>query len=61
MDGEEFFTRLLYQGTVQLGFSMDEVWLMRFGLLLDLIACHRQYTGVEKPRRGYSLDDIIPM
>jgi hypothetical protein len=58
-DGETF-TRLLYFGTTQLGFSIDETWLMPIGLLLDLMACHRQFLGIEKPVRQYSLDDILP-
>jgi hypothetical protein len=58
-DGETF-TRLLYFGTTQLGFSADETWLMPIGLLLDLMACHRQFLGIEKPVRQYSLDDILP-
>jgi len=58
MSEEETFMRLFYWGTVQLGFSSDEVWLMRIGLLLDLIACHRQFLGIDKP--APTIDDIIP-
>jgi len=39
---------------------MDEVWLMRMGLLLDLIECHNQFLGRSKPKIDYTLDDIIP-
>jgi hypothetical protein len=53
------FIRLLYFGTTQLGFSADETWLMPLGLLLDLTACHRQFLGLEKPKRECSLDDIF--
>jgi hypothetical protein len=54
------FTRLLYYGISQLHLSMEEVWLMPFGLLLDLWECHRQYTGQAKPKRNLFIDDIIP-
>lgn len=40
--------------------SQDEVWLMPFGLLLDLWECHRQYNGISKPKIELSIDDIIP-
>jgi len=33
---------------------------MPFGLLLDLWECHKQYNGLAKPVREYSIDDIIP-
>jgi len=39
---------------------MDETWLLPIGLLLDLITCHRQFLGLEKPLRHYDLDDLIP-
>ena len=32
----ELFTRLLYYGLTHLYLSQDEVWLMPFGLFLDL-------------------------
>ncbi|MBR3997268.1 MAG: hypothetical protein IKI93_02870 [Clostridia bacterium] len=38
----------------------DEVWLMPFGYLLDLWECHRQFTGMAKPKREVFIDDIIP-
>ena len=57
---EELFTRLLYFGTAQLHFSFEEVWLMPFGLLLDLWECHKQYNGLAKPKREMFIDDIIP-
>ena len=40
--------------------GMDEVWLMPFGLLLDLWECHKQFTGISKPKRELFIDDIIP-
>nr|WP_181992541.1 hypothetical protein [Ruminococcus bromii] len=40
--------------------SQDEVWLMPFGLLLDLWECHRQYNGIAKPKRVACIDDVIP-
>jgi hypothetical protein len=56
---EESFTRLIYWGTTQLGFSLDETWLLPFGLLLDLMTCHRQFLGMEKPKREVGLDEIF--
>ena len=43
-----------------LNLSQDEVWLMPFGLLLDLWECHKQYHGLAKPKREAFIDDIIP-
>lgn len=57
---DELFTRLLYYGIAHLHLSQDEVWLMPFGLLLDLWECHKQYNGLAKPVREYFIDDIIP-
>ena len=39
---------------------MDETWLMPFGLLLDLWECHKQFTGISKPKREYFIDGVIP-
>lgn len=58
-DGE-LFTRLLYYGISLLHLTMDEFWLMPFGLLLDLWECHKQYQGLAKPKREIFIDDIIP-
>ena len=33
---------------------------MPFGLLLDLWECHKQFTGMAKPKRELFIDDIIP-
>ncbi|MDO5577739.1 MAG: hypothetical protein Q4F90_00390 [Ruminococcus sp.] len=41
--------------------SQDEVWLIPFGLLLDLWECHRQYNGIAKPKRDLTIDDVIPL
>jgi hypothetical protein len=38
-----------------------EVGSVPLGLLLDLIACHMQYIGAEKPRREVFIDDLIPL
>lgn len=57
---DELFTRLLYYGIAHLHLTQDEVWLMPFGLLLDLWECHKQYNGLAKPVREYFIDDIIP-
>lgn len=56
----ELFTRLLYYGLAHLHLSQDEVWLMPFGLLLDLWECHKQYNGQASPAREHYIDDIIP-
>lgn len=57
---EALFTRLLYYGIAHLHLSMDEVWLMPFGLLLDLWGCHKQYHGQAVPKRERFIDDVIP-
>lgn len=36
------------------------MWLMPFGLLLDLWECHKQYHSMAKPKREMYIDDIIP-
>jgi len=54
------FTRLFYYGRVQMGMSEEEFWLMPIGLFLDLWACHKQFLGLEKPKRHYTIDDVIP-
>jgi len=54
------FTRLLYYGIAHLNLSQEEVWLMPFGLLLDLIECHKQYFGIAKPKKEVFIDDIFP-
>lgn len=33
---------------------------MPFGLLLDLVECHKQYSGIAKPKREHFIDDVIP-
>ena len=60
MTDEELFTRLLYYGLAHLNLTQDEVWLMPFGMLLDLWECHRQWNGQAKPKREVFIDDIIP-
>lgn len=57
---DELFTRLLYYGMVHLHLSQEEVWFMPFGLLLDIWECHKQYTGISKPKVEHFIDDIIP-
>ena len=54
------FTRLLYYGISQLHLTQDEVWLMPFGLLLDLWECHKQYSGMAVSKRERTIDDVIP-
>ncbi len=60
MSDDELFTRLLYYGLAQLNLSQEEMWLMPFGLLLDLWECHKQYNGISKPKLNLNIDDIIP-
>lgn len=57
---EELLTRLRYYGVARLHLSRDEVWTAPFGLLLDLVECHKQYNGISKPRREHFIDEIIP-
>ncbi len=46
--------------TVPLRRTEEEAWLMPFGYLLDLWECHKQFTGISKPKRELFIDDIIP-
>jgi len=50
----------MYYGTVQMGMSMEEFWLMPIGLFLDLWEVHKQYHGIAKPKREWTIDDVIP-
>ena len=52
--------RLLYYGMAHLSLRMEEVWLLPFGLLMDLWECHRQFLGLAKPKRELTIDDVIP-
>ena len=54
------FIRLLYYGLAHLHLTQTEVWLMPFGLLLDLWECHKQYNGLAKPKREMFIDEVIP-
>lgn len=60
MSDDELFTRLLYYGTVQLNRIETEVWLMPIGKLLDLWTCHKQFLGIEKPKREWTIDEVVP-
>lgn len=60
MSDAELFTRLLYFGTVHLGRSEEEAWLMPIGLLLDFVECHMQFLGRSKRKVELTIDDIIP-
>ena len=53
----------LYYGMAHLNLSQDEVWLMPFGLLMDLWECHRQFMGLAKrePKQVLTIDDVIPL
>jgi len=44
---------------VQLGMSADDFWLMPLGLFLDLWECHKQYHGMAKPLKTWTIDDVI--
>lgn len=57
---EELFTRLIYYGVVQLNFSETETWLMPIGKLLDFWECHKQFNGLVKPKREWSIDEVVP-
>lgn len=61
MSDEELFTRFYYYGIVQMGISAEEFWIMPIGLFLDLWTCHKQFLGLEKPRKLKTIDDIIPL
>ena len=54
------FTRLLYIGLAHLNLTQTEVWLLPFGLLLDLVECWKQETGRARPYREVFIDEIIP-
>jgi hypothetical protein len=57
----ELFTRLYYYGTVQMHMSESAFWLTPVGFFLDLWACHKQFLGIEKPKRELSINDVIPL
>jgi hypothetical protein len=59
-DGE-LFTRLYYYGTVQMQMSEAVFWLTPIGAFLDLWTCHKQFLGIEKPKRIVNINDIIPL
>ena len=50
----------IYYGMAHLSLSQDEVWLMPFGLLMDLWECHKQFMGIAKPKQMLTIDDVIP-
>jgi hypothetical protein len=43
-----------------MGMGADDFWLMPIGLFLDLWTCHKQFIGVEKPKREVFIDEVIP-
>ena len=61
MNDAELFTRLFYYGTAQLHLASEEVWLMPFGFLLDLLECHKQFMGIAKPKREMYIDEVVPV
>ena len=34
--------------------------MLPFGLIMDLWECHRQNSGLAKPRREHYIDEVIP-
>ncbi|GHV14209.1 hypothetical protein FACS1894219_10020 [Clostridia bacterium] len=42
-----------------MGLTSDEFWLMPLGEFLDMWCCHKQFIGLEKPKKEYMLDDIL--
>jgi len=61
VNDSETFTRLLYYGTVQMGMSAENFWLMPIGLFLDLWEAHKQFLGIAKPKVALSIDDVLPL
>lgn len=61
VNDDELFTRILYYGVVHLNLSEVEFWLMPIGKLLDLWTCHKQFSGIEKPKHDWTIDEILPM
>ncbi|MGV3103812.1 hypothetical protein [Rothia sp. 32237D007AR] len=47
-------------GISHLHLSLEQVWLMPFGFLLDLVECWKQETGRATPYRLLTIDDVIP-
>jgi hypothetical protein len=44
-----------------MGMGADDFWLTPIGAFLDLWTCHKQFLGIEKPRRELNINDIIPL
>ena len=44
-----------------MGLSKDEFWFMPIGLFLDLWTIHKQFLGMEKPKKNLTIDDVIPV
>lgn len=43
-----------------MGMTPDDFWFCPFGLFFDLWECHKQFTGISKPKVEIFIDDIIP-
>lgn len=43
-----------------MGMIPDDFWFCPLGLFLDLWECHKQFTGISKPKVEMFIDDIIP-
>ena len=61
MSDSELFTRLIYYGTVHLNRSEEETWLLPIGQLMDFWEIHKQFLGLAKPKKDWTIDDIVPM
>jgi len=44
-----------------MGMSADEFWFMPIGLFLDLWTCNKQFLGMEKPKKNWTIDDAVPV
>ena len=44
-----------------MGMSEEEFWFIPVGLFLDLWTFHKQFLGMEKPKKNLTIDDIIPL
>ena len=59
MNDGELFTRMQYHGVVAMGMRPEDFWNLPVGLFLDLWTCHKQYMGIEKPKRYVDIDEIF--
>jgi len=43
-----------------MGMSAEAFWLTPIGFFMDLWECHKQFLGMAKPRKQWTID-IIPL